>query len=97
MCFSSPDLFLLLVFHKVCRFAPCFMGFIRLIWTLSHLSFEIDVVELGFTFIHLFWWILVVLCCGYAVVFLFHDLSFVQKMSLFPFDFVGGLWDSIGG
>jgi hypothetical protein len=65
-CFSSPDLFLLLVFHKVCRFPPCFMGFIRLIWTLSHLSFEIDVVELGFMFIRLFWWILVVLCCGCA-------------------------------
>jgi hypothetical protein len=59
-------MFLLLVFHKVCRFSPRFMGFIRLIWTLSHLSFEIDVVELGFTFIHLYWWILVVLCCGYA-------------------------------
>ena len=31
LCFSSPDLFLLLVFHKVCRFPPCFMGFIWLI------------------------------------------------------------------
>jgi hypothetical protein len=42
------------------------MGFIRLVWTISHLSFEIDVVELGFTLIRLFWWILVVLCCGCA-------------------------------